>query len=346
VKTKALVAGLRSVATQRAGVWILAVASLMVLILPTLIWLGSGFVLSRPALVVSQGLSQEDSGYFKDKSVAIYTQILEFDPENRRAKVAYFPWPTDDFAKQFSSSVMMSVPLRFFADGTDAMVVGYEAGEQVGGIEVTVDVLSTDAGELANDNSYPFDRYVLDGYAQVEIRESGSYVPVQAFDYFYSTPLPDFDIEYSRLASFDQPLGSAPPIRDATAILAERQQGKISYTATLSRPEAARNMALAIYAFALISALSLLLLTVQVLRGARTVQLGALIWSAATVLGVIQIRSLAPGSPRMGVLLDHLVLLPSLIVTTTCTVAIVFFWAFTKKTGYGSEGAGESMPEF
>jgi hypothetical protein len=277
---------------------------------------------------VDQGIYGESSDDFDAQSVAIYVQMLEFNPETERAQMAYYPWPTDDLAKQFSSSVLSNTDIRFFVDSQNTAFTEFAAGSQIGGVEATVDVLSTDFPDLASDSYYPFDTYVLDSYAQVEIRAGAQsdYATVQTFDYFYTSPVPGFDVEYQRLAAFNTAIPSNPESLDEYSIAAERADGKISFYATIERSFAVKSIAVFIYSFILIATLALLWVTSQMALGKRTPSMESLIWAAASMLGILELRNLAPGEPRIGVLADLVIFFPSLILSLTSVAVITYLW--------------------
>lgn len=284
--------------------------------------------------VVSNGLPEEDSDYFKEQTVSIYTQILDFDPETKQAKVVFYPWPSGDIGKQFSSSVLSDVGVRFFADGLGVNLREFPAGSQIGGVETMVDVLSTEKPAMASDSLYPFDEYTMDSYASVEMEpiEGLGYRPVQTFDYFYESPVTGFDVVYERIGAFENTLGTDNFDQSGSQLLAERAEGKVSFTAHFSRSLAVRNIAIFIYAFAVLSALTLLVATIQMAAGRRRASLDALVWAAVTLPGIIQLRLLAPGEPRLGVVADNLFFLPSLVLMLLCVVVIAYLWSFRDKS--------------
>lgn len=284
--------------------------------------------------VTSNGLEQESSDFFDQNTVAVYTQILDFDPETKQAKVVFYPWPTSDIGKQFSSSVLSDVGVRFFADGIGASIREFPPGSQIGGVETMVDVLSTNNPALASDSLYPFDEYSMDSYARVEMEPivGLGYQPVQTFDYFYESPVPGFDVVYTRLGAFENTVGTDTFDQAATQLLEEREEGKISFTAHFARSLAVKNIAIFIYAFAVLSAITLLVATIQMAAGRRRASLDALVWAAVTLPGIIQLRLLAPGEPRLGVVADNLFFLPSLVLMLVCVVVIAYLWSFRDKS--------------
>lgn len=278
--------------------------------------------------VIDTGVYGESSTDFGSNSVAIYVQMLEFVPETQRAEMAFYPWPTDDIAKQFSSSVVTDVPIQFLVDSQNGSVAIFEAGSQVGAVYATVDVLSTDYSERASDSLYPFDAYVMDSFARVQIMgEDGEFGPVQTFDYFYSSPVPGFDVTYQRLGAFDSGYAGDASSQDLAQIDLERFYGKISFYAFIERSFAVKAIALFIYGFILIASLALVWVASQMVIGRRPPSMESLIWAAASMLGILELRALAPGEPRIGVFADLIFFFPSLMMSLVSVAAITFLWS-------------------
>lgn len=314
-------------AGKRVRVAFIASALALAVFFPLLSFIADAYAPSG-VKVVETGLFGESSLDFDSEAVAVYVQMLSFDPENQRAEMAYYPWPTDDLAKQFSSSVLTNKDIRFFVDSQNTSLTEFEAGDQVGGVEATVDVLSTNYSERASDSLYPFDFYVMDSFARVETRESATseYEPVQTFDYFYTSPVPGFDVTYERLGAFETGLPADPSSRDLEVIDAERFDGKISFYAFIERSFAVKAIAVFIYSFILIASLALVWVASQMTMGKRPASMEALIWAAASMLGILELRALAPGDPRIGVYADLVIFFPSLILSLASVAVITYLW--------------------
>lgn len=311
---------------RKQKIFAVIIAGLAIL-LPILSFLASS---ASPSgiTVIDTGMFGESSTDFEDNSVAIYVQMLGFDPETRRAELAYYPWPTDDMAQQFSSSIISERDIRVFVDSQNTAIVEFEKGSQVGAVFATVDVLSSEFPEAASDALYPFDRYVLDSFARVELKREGQEVfePVQTYDYFYSSPVPGYDVTYQRLAAFDSGYVADDNSFDLARIDQERFEGKISFYAFIERSFAVRLIAVFIYLFISVSTLSLVWVTSQMVSGKREPSMQALIWAAASMLGILQLRALAPGEPRIGIYADLIVFFPSLMMSLFSVAVITFLW--------------------
>ena len=313
--------------TRNRGFFLIAIAILAV-VLPAISFVASS-VSPSGIRVTDTGVYGESSTDFSENSVALYVQMLGFDPETRRAEMAYYPWPTDDMAQQFSSSVISKSDIRVFVDSQDASIVEFASGSQIGAVYATVDVLSSDFPEAASDSFYPFDEYVLDSFARVELMRAGqeAFGPVQTFDYFYSSPVPGFDVTYQRLGAFDSGYAGDESSLELARIDQERFEGKVSFYAFIERSFAVRSIAVFIYLFILVSTLALVWVASQMVSGKREPSMEALIWAAASMLGILELRALAPGAPRIGVYADLVVFFPSLMMSLFSVSVITYLWS-------------------
>lgn len=278
--------------------------------------------------VLDTGIYGESSTDYDQETVAVYVQMLDFSPETRRAELAFYPWPTADIAKQLSSSVIAGRGMRVLVDGQNGQLIEFSEGDQVGGIFVTVDVTSLDSPELASDALYPFDSYVMESFAQVEILDAnGNYESVQTFDYFYTSPVAGFDITYQRLGAFDSGYASEDTSTHPEQVFLERQDGKISFYAFIERSFSVKAIAFFIYGFILTSSLALVWIASQMVVGKKSPSMNALVWAAASMLGILELRAFTPGSPRVGVYADLFFFFPALMMSLMAVVTITFLWS-------------------
>lgn len=52
----------------------------------------------------------------------------------------------------------------------------------------------------------------------------------------------------------------------------------------------------------------------------------ALVWAAATVLGIVQLRDILPGRPRMGIAMDFIFFFPTLLIGLISSLLITTLW--------------------
>jgi Domain of unknown function (DUF4436) len=266
-----------------------------------------------------------------DKSVSLYFQAVSFDPEGQTAKFKIYPWPTEELATTYSSSAVLNeYPIRVWSDGiTSANYNLFEPFSSVGAIAQEFDVLSTGHEQSANDARYPFDSYVLDTFAWVDIDDSPDnnkedFIEISTFDFFYTTPIPGFHVSYKRTAAYGDDQVQNKYAK--SSIESQRERGFISFEAKFTRSTAVKTISLIIGIFCVISALTLTWITAGIWFRRRPPSMQALVWSAASVLGTIQLRDILPGNPRIGISMDFLFFFPSLLIGLISSLLITGLW--------------------
>ena len=51
-----------------------------------------------------------------------------------------------------------------------------------------------------------------------------------------------------------------------------------------------------------------------------------LVYSAATALGVVQLREILPGRPRIGIAMDFIIVFPTLLISLISSLMITSIW--------------------
>lgn len=264
-------------------------------------------------------------------SVNLLFQAVSFDPEAQTAKFKIFPWPTPELASTYSSSaVLKEFPIQVWIDGISGEnFIVYDSFSSVGVITQDFDVLSNGREGAANDARYPFDSYVLDTFAWVEIDNSpdnnkDDFEEINTFDFFYTTPIPGFHVSYKRTANYED--DQVSDIYAKGGIESQRERGLISFEAKFTRSTAVKTISIIIGIFCVISALTLTWITAGIWFRRRPPSMQALVWSAASVLGTIQLRDILPGNPRIGISMDFLFFFPSLLIGLISSLLITGLW--------------------
>lgn len=258
-------------------------------------------------------------------AIQLWIQPQSFDPVMRKAKFNLFAWASNE-DQQFSSSMISPRDYWLFIDelyGEGSYQ--FRKGERVGAVLFEVDVLSIPTrGSRANDFVYPFDSYVLDAYAGVSQSRLGD-DGIPAFEYFYDTSLPDFNVTYTRIAGWDE--YDTPKEMGTSEILSERKSGQISFLARFDRSLANQLAVGVIVIIWIINSISLILISQRVVARKRPPSITVLVWSAASVLSYVQLRASLPGSPRLGIAIDYLFYFPALISGVAVALLITISWS-------------------
>jgi hypothetical protein len=258
---------------------------------------------------------------------SLFLQVADFDAELQKAKIIAFLVPPTEYADSFSSSFVTRKPFQFFIDNADKKTVYrlYE-GETLGGVEALVDVNNPLDLHRAGDVWYPFDQYSFEVVANLGAinTENGidQITPIPLNEYEYSNGEQDFDLTYSRCSSDpESPCGNFETIEN------DRNNGQTTTIITISRNISSQLFAILVAVFFFVTSFSLAAMALLVSMRKRPPSVSALTWSAASLLGLMELRTLFPGKPRIGIAIDLLSFFPSLIVTAVSTLALVYMWS-------------------
>lgn len=267
--------------------------------------------------------------------VNVFYQLTGFDSERQMANVTTYIWPSPDIATPFSSSTVADIDLSLFIDEVGGQgFYEFDAGEPIAGIETKIDATNPYGLDRSIDSYYPFDTYSLTLYTQVsesiQTEEGVDVVPLPTFEDTYSTAVPGFKVsltkEHDESFFSGEPRGEDFPFVEKA--IEQRMNGLVMTTAIISRNFSVKIIAILVALYCLIIALSLGFMTLQILQRDRPPSMQVLIWAAANALGLIQVRDLLPGKPRIGITFDILVYFPSLTATLVSTVALFVIWSY------------------
>lgn len=268
-------------------------------------------------------------------TVALWFQALSFNPESEKAEFNVFPWPSADLASPFDSSTQLNQdfgPVQIWIDST-AMVNEhiFGPGDSIGAIKAEIDVISDNFEDYKSDTYYPFDAYRLNAFAQTFVgkildEENVEWKPINTFDFFYKTPIPGFQFNYERKANFTNSNGQSVESDSSLEIKSQRKEGLVSFQATITRSRAVKTIAIILGIFSIMSASTLTWISAGIWTKKRPPSMQALVWAAATVLGIVQLRDILPGRPRMGIAMDFIFFFPTLLIGLISSLLITTLW--------------------
>lgn len=265
----------------------------------------------------------------------VFYQITGFDAERQVANVTTYVWPSPDIATPFSSSTITDVDLSVFVDEVGGEgIYNFSAGQPIAGIETKADATNPYNLDRSIDSFYPFDTYSLTLYTNVsevvEGEEGPELVAMPAFEDAYTTAVPGYQVKLAK--EHDESFFAPDPRPDDYPLIEkaieQRMGGLVMTTAIISRNFAVKIIALLVAIFCFIIALSLCFMTLQIVQRDRPPSMQVLIWAAANSLGLIQVRDLLPGKPRIGITFDIVVYFPALTATLISTVALFVLWSY------------------
>jgi hypothetical protein len=279
-------------------------------------------------------ITPENAG-IDSRFINVFYQLTGFDSERQTAQVTTYVWPSPDIATPFSSSTVADIDLSVFIDEVGGQgFYEFDAGQPIAGIETKIDATNPYSLARSMDTYYPFDSYSLTLYTQVSERiafgEDYNVVPLPTFEDTYSTAVPGFQVRLTKehdesFFGIESRGDDFPFVEEA---IEQRMNGLVMTTAVISRNFSVKIIAVLVALYCLIIALSLGFMTLQILQRDRPPSMQVLIWAAANALGLIQVRDLLPGKPRIGITFDVMVYFPALTATLCSTVALFIIWSY------------------
>ena len=264
-------------------------------------------------------------------SVQFWYQFINFSSKTGSLSVNAYVWPSNDLATLFSSSGTVKVPITAFIDNVSTQSsFQYVPGDSIGAIPIVIDGTNPLALQHSNEFYYPFDQYSLDSYVKLKNGSSASSTAIynsNSYEFFWPSQVAGYVFDVWRGATFaDTYDWFDVEAYDGDKISKQRENGEISLLIKVSRSNSVKLASILIYFGIVLSCLALLLMTIYIFRGKRPTSVTALVWAAAQILGLFQIRQLLPDNPRLGILLDLYIFYPGVVVSLICAVILAIFW--------------------
>jgi hypothetical protein len=264
-------------------------------------------------------------------SVELWYQFLNFNPKSGSLSVNVYIWPSSDLAKMFSSSTITYVPISAFIDNLSPVTsFNFKSGDSIGAIPIELDGTNPLSLKNSDEMYYPFDQYSLDTYVKLKNGVLNSEVisdNSNSYEFFWPSQVPGFVFDVWRGATFaDTYDWFDNEAYEEDKIAKQRENGEISVLIKVSRSNSVKFASILIYLGILLSCSALLIITIYVWRGKRPSSVTALVWAAAQILGLFQLRELLPDNPREGILLDLYIFYPGVIISLSCAVILSIIW--------------------
>jgi len=310
---------------------------------PIVLLFGFGILLSSNQMIIAE---MDDTGpktlngVIIDKeldakldmdSIEFWYQFLDFSSKTGSLSVNAYIWPSNNLATLFSSSGTVKVPISAFIDNVSTRSsFEYSPGDSIGAIPIVIDGSNPLALQNSNEFYYPFDQYSLDSYAKLKNGSSDSKKSIQnsnSYEFFWPSQVSGYVFKVWRGATFADTYDWFDiEAYDQDKISEQRENGEISLLIKVSRSNSVKLASVLIYFGIILSCLALLIMTTFIFRGKRPSSVTALVWAAAQILGLFQIRQLLPDNPRLGILLDLYIFYPGVVVSLFCAIVLTIFW--------------------
>lgn len=264
-------------------------------------------------------------------SIELWYQFLNFNSKSGSLSVNVYIWPSSDLAKIFSSSTVTAVPISAFIDNLSPVTsFKFKSGDSIGAIPIEIDGTNPLSLKNSNEKYYPFDQYSLDTYVKLKNGVRNSEVISEnsnSYEFFWPSQVSGFVFDVWRGATFaDTYDWFDSEAYEEEKIAEQRENGEISVLIKVSRSNSVKFASILIYLGILLSCSALLIITIYVWRSKRPSSVTALVWAAAQILGLFQLRELLPDNPREGILLDLYIFYPGVMISLSCATVLSIIW--------------------
>jgi hypothetical protein len=271
------------------------------------------------------------SDKLKSKSIEFWYQFTGFDPKSGSLSTNTYIWPSSDLAKIFSSSAISNVSISAFIDNLSSVTsYDYKPGSSIGANLIVIDGTNPLGLQNSNEFFYPFDQYSLDSYVKIKNSDLGSKEITQnsnTYEFFWPSQVPGFVFDVWRGATFADDFDwFDSEAYEGKRIDDQRAKGEISVLIKVARSDSVKFASLFVYIGMLLACFALSVVTLYVVRAKRPPSITALVWAAAQILGLYQLRELLPDEPRIGILLDLLIFFPGVMISILCAAILAIFW--------------------
>ena len=271
------------------------------------------------------------SNKIKSESIEFWYQFTDFDSKSGSLTTNTYIWPTPDLATIFSSSAISKISISAFIDNFSSVTsYDYKPGSSIGANLIVIDGTNPLSLKNSNEFFYPFDQYSLDSYVKIKNGALGSKEITQnsnTYEFFWPSQVPGFVFDIWRGATFADDFDwFDSEAYEAERIDSQRAKGEISVLIKVARSDSVKLASLFVYLGIIFACFALSIVTLSVIRAKRPPSVTALVWAAAQVLGLYQLRELLPDEPRFGILLDLLIFFPGVMVSILCAAILAIFW--------------------
>jgi hypothetical protein len=194
---------------------------------------------------------------------------------------------------------------------TGPTLVDPGAGELVGGKPVSVRL-------EGNSENYPFDKYQAKFVATALMRGTDQ-APVGLHIRDNASSISGYKIN-SRYLAFDDESLSKSKIKE------DRAQGLGLIQWRISRSNSAIYSVFLLALLMIVGGFASVLMTFSVAKGARPPSVGALIWLAAFLFALFQVRDQLPGTPPIGIRFDTFIFFPTILLLVLLILVNVLMW--------------------
>jgi len=288
------------------------------------VWIGLGLVFAFALLisisnfeyVVSDSLSKD---YIDEQvdAVGVEIRMQEVDVDSGVLRFLVKPEAFGIYGDNLENGAFLKYPLLFNFDVLSGESLhDPSAGNIFGGQSVGVQL-------IGSQDTYPFDKYRANFFASAQLKSS-SEATLQTPQLLAS----DSAKAISGFTITAEQVGFIDGERTELSIQNDRDAGVAFIVWEIERSESTKFIALLLSSLMILGGVMGLFITFSIINQKRPPSVTILVWLAAFLFALFQVRSQFPGSPPVGIALDKFVFFPTVLTLVVLIVVNVLLWVW------------------
>lgn len=247
-------------------------------------------------------------------AVGLKIQLQQIGTKDGQATLLVTPTVNGSIGQTLPNGAFFGTRVIYNLDVTEgASLLNIPPGSIAGGTFAQVILKGSEA-------NYPFDNYSTSFFAAASTpSRQGS----ESTDFFLTDPA----VELAGYAITSQQIGFLRGEPSREAIDQDRKAGYGLIAWKIQRSLSTIISALVITLLMLIGSVVSVAITIAILRGARPPSIAVLVWLAAFLFALFQVRGQLPGDPSNGINLDRFIFFPIVLVMVSLVAVNVVLWA-------------------
>jgi Domain of unknown function (DUF4436) len=248
-------------------------------------------------------------------SIGLQIRAQSMATESGLLTLLLVPSASGAYGTSLPNGAYFTTPVLLNLDVSEGeSLVSIPASSVIGGIPAAVSLTGSGA-------NYPFDSYNTELFVSANSPGDGGGDEKSTFFLAdTASPVQGYSIT-ARSVSF------MTGRTDADSLRADREAGFGYVQWNVGRSSATKFIALLMSALMVVGALTSLLITWSIVRGSRPPSINALVWLAAFLFALFQVRSQFPGDPGSGINLDRFVFFPVVLLLVLLMAVNLIAWS-------------------
>jgi hypothetical protein len=265
-----------------------------------------------------------ENNYPSGNYVGLDIRIQEVNPAQGVLRLVAIPSAGGDFGESLTNGAYLQIPLLFNFDVLEGNPLqSPSSGSIFGGQSLGVRL-------SGNEQNYPFDSYSANFFTSVQSK-AASAETVQIPKYYVNNQnlnIPGYSVKATQTGFTDGKL-------DKSSIEADRNSGVAYLTWNIKRSNSTIFISILMVVLMILGGIVSLGITLSITSEKRPPSINVLVWLAAFLFALFQVRSQFPGNPAIGINIDRLIFFPVILLLMILIAVNVLVW--TKRDDWDME---------